>query len=158
MPDCRMRDSNPACRDADAQGTEARLERVGVRYGVDTGRAQPEPKHRFGRWRRPATCCGAGCRKICTLEFHKNASAWRAGYPYRIPALGAGSKDLFRVLIQLNKTNKNNELKICSMRERESLRHSSVSDRTRVPSMPCCASRLTMPFSPMKWAAPTSTK
>ena len=23
--------------------------------GVATGRAQPEPKHRFGRWRRPAT-------------------------------------------------------------------------------------------------------
>ena len=40
--------------------------RVGVRCGspaplrVATGRAQPEPKHRFGRWRRPATGCGAG--------------------------------------------------------------------------------------------------
>ena len=59
-------------------GNRARWERVGVRYGVATGRAQPEPKHRFGRWRRPATGCGAGCRTICALEFHDNASAWRA--------------------------------------------------------------------------------
>ena len=40
--------------------------RAGVRCGspaplrVATGRAQPEPKHRFGRWRRPATGCGLG--------------------------------------------------------------------------------------------------
>ena len=40
--------------------------RAGVRCAspaplrVATGRAQPEPKHRFGRWRRPATGCGAG--------------------------------------------------------------------------------------------------
>ena len=30
------------------------------RSRIATGRAQPEPKHRFGRRRRPATGCGAG--------------------------------------------------------------------------------------------------
>ena len=64
-----------------------RAPRAGMRYGVATGRAQPEPKHRFGRWRRPATGCGAGCRTICALEFHENASTWRAGYPHRTPTL-----------------------------------------------------------------------
>ena len=54
-------------RSADAQGTALNpAMRAGVRCGppaplrVATGRAQPEPKHRFGRWRRPATGCGAG--------------------------------------------------------------------------------------------------
>ena len=91
----------PARRGAKARGTLAdRRERVGVRCGgpaplrVATGRAQPEPKHRFGRWRRPATSCGAGCRK--TRAFDQWKFAWRAGPPYRIPALGAGTKHLFR--------------------------------------------------------------
>ena len=52
--------------------------RAGVRCGppdplwVATGRAQPEPKHRFGRWRRPATGCGAGVsnnRRCRTKKF-----------------------------------------------------------------------------------------
>ena len=49
----------PVGRGADAQGTASiPAKRAGVRVASD--RAQPEPKHRFGRWRRPATGCGAG--------------------------------------------------------------------------------------------------
>ena len=46
--------------------------------GVATGRAQPEPKHRFGRWRRPATglrgrffgavCELAARQGVCSME------------------------------------------------------------------------------------------
>ena len=53
---------------ADAQGTALNpAMRAGVRCGlpaplrVATGRAQPEPKHRFGRWRRPATGLRGRC-------------------------------------------------------------------------------------------------
>ena len=68
-------------RAADAQGTASiPAMRAGVRCGspaplrVATGRAQPEPKHCFGRWRRPATGCGAGvsnnrcCRTTGAVE------------------------------------------------------------------------------------------
>ena len=66
-----------ARRGADAQATLADgRERAGVRCG------------------RPAPL-----RHPCALEFQHNASAWRAGCPYRIPALGAGTKHLFRTLI-----------------------------------------------------------
>ena len=54
-----------------AQGTLNPGMRAGVRCGVATGRAQPEPKHRFGRWRRPATCCGAGCQPPAELLARK---------------------------------------------------------------------------------------
>ena len=63
-----MKVDNPARRDEDAQGTDYRWERAGVRYGYPAPLKHP-----------------------CALEFHDNASAWRAGYPYRIPALGAES-------------------------------------------------------------------
>ena len=81
-----MKVSPPARRRADVQGTPAvRRERVGMRYG------HPAPlKH------------------PCALEFHHNASAWRAGCPYRMPTLGAGSKRLFRNPKDYNKPNKNN--------------------------------------------------
>ena len=68
-----MKVPNPARRDADVQGTDDRWERVGVRYGYPAPLKHP-----------------------CALEFHENASAWCAGYPYRIPALGAESKELFK--------------------------------------------------------------
>ena len=115
-----LRVGNPARRDAYAQGTLNPGMRAGVRCGpsaplrVATGRAQPEPKHRFGRWRRPATGCGAGCRTTHAVD--QNNPAWRAGPPYRIPALGAGTKELFRTTVNLKKYNKNRGLKILSMR------------------------------------------
>ena len=42
--------------------------RMSLGVGVATGRAQPEPKHRFGRCRRPATGCGAGCQTTSTFK------------------------------------------------------------------------------------------
>ena len=92
-----MRVRNPARRDADAQGTLAdRRERVGVRCGVATGRAQPEPKHRFGRWRRPATGCGAGCRtpNIAKQIPSARRASRRAGGPYHMPTRCQGNAGL----------------------------------------------------------------
>ena len=86
-------------RRADAQGTASiPTKKAGVRCDspaplrVAPGRAQPEPKHRFGRWRRPATGCGAGvsnnqrCRTTSAVE--QRNSAWRAGGPARASAGG----------------------------------------------------------------------
>ena len=44
---------------------------------VATGRAQPEPKHRFGRWRRPATGCGAGVSNDACCRTKKFRSTCR---------------------------------------------------------------------------------
>ena len=79
-----MRVATPGRRDADAQGAESRWERVGLR------------------------CVHlAPLRHPCAVELHHSASAWRAGCTYRIPALGAESKELSQIRLHhktLNKT------------------------------------------------------
>ena len=81
---CSSRIRNLARRDADAQATLAdRRERVGVRCGG------PAP-----------------LRHPCALELQHSAPAWCAGPPYRIPTLGAGTKELFRTTSDLKNIKK----------------------------------------------------
>ena len=92
-----MQVSTPARRAADAQGTASiPAKRAGVRCGppaplrVATGRAQPEPKHRFGRWRRPATGCGAGVSNNQRCRTKKFRSACRRTGQGRCRRTGQG--------------------------------------------------------------------
>ena len=84
-----------ARRGEDAQGTTVGCTmRAGVRCGppaplrVATGRAQPEPKHRFGRWRRPATRCGAGLSINPYCRTEESRLACRRTVPRARSALG----------------------------------------------------------------------
>ena len=91
------RSSRPGGRGADAHGTSVGCRmRAGVRCGppaplrVAAGRAQPEPKHRFGRWRRPATGCGAGVLNNPCCRTKKFRSACRRTGQGRCRRTGQG--------------------------------------------------------------------
>ena len=72
------------------------------------GLTEPDRRERVG-----VRCGGsAPLRHPCALEFQNNASAWRAEPPYRIPALGAGTKHLFRTPMHFKKSRKNRALKM----------------------------------------------
>ena len=80
-------------RGADAQGTASiPAKRAGVRCGfsgtfrVATGRAQPEPKHRFGRWRRPATELRGRCVEEPALSNKEIPLSVPADRPGQVPA------------------------------------------------------------------------
>ena len=68
------------------------------RLRIASGRAQPEPKHRFGRRRRPATGCGAGVSNNQRCRTKKFRLARRRTVPHARSASRKpiSPKNLFR--------------------------------------------------------------